>query len=1262
MNELWTLTWEAGPDAGGRAVVGPGTHLVGKAQGAAVRCDDAALEPHHALIEVLPDRAELRQLTGRIPVRVDGGAVAGPTVLGSGARVEVGHSVLSVHRGDLTAPGHGAEPANITTTRQGKVVVRRPRSAPVWEPDPVSPSVSRSTAGTGGGGVVPALVAFAGSGLLAALLHQPMFLVFGAIGAMVAIGTWGGQRCSLIRRRRRDAAEAVADIERFEREVDDQRRAFVGHHLAVDSTAVSARQAIEMRTDELWARRAAHPDAFAVSIGSGSVVWSPRLEADLHAGLNTTAVLPDLPVIADLGPGARLALRGNLDRTVAVVRAILVQLAANCGPADVRFVVVTHESARWRWLEMLPHATTASGLAAVVAEADLLETVAEFDAAAHLHLVVITDSAELLAARTSPLRRVVTTERSVALVVSVEEGGGVPHVCSSLLDLGGPMRARWHADAALASLPVEVRCAGISERSGRRLVLALAGLVDPEDPLVAGGTIPRDVSILSLLPSCEPAAIAAAWVANGSDPAPRTVIGVAADGVVDVDLVRDGPHALVAGTTGAGKSELLRSMVAGLAAASSPDHLTFVLIDYKGGSTFDACARLPHVVGVVTDLDDHLAARALRCLRAELRRREQLLRGAGAADLPAYRRLAPHEVLPRLVVVIDEFAALVTEQPAFLHSLVGIAQRGRSLGVHLILATQRPNGVVSDDIRANTNLRLALRLHDAAEAVDIVGDRAPAAIPRGMPGRAVMRLGPDEMLSFQTAHCTSGSSSSGSELDGLVDAVIAAAGLVGSRPPRSPWPPPLPAVLPLDRDAVAHGIVGSVDDPDAQRTVPLRWHRGDGNLLMVGAAGSGLTSALTLLGMSALSDGSGSHVYVIDGRGDPALAALSRSPSCAAVVGVHEQERLMRVVNRLGAEVERRMIDPQSGGTPTVVLIDGLDSIRNALDDLDTAAESEMLDTVLAFGSAHGVVVVGTTDRAGAIPSMMLARFPQRWAFHLTDPIDAVSLGVAAADVPGPRPGRVIVAASGLEAQLMFGEVVVPACIDGAVPPPVECLPASIDAADLPRGIGTGEGTLLPIGVRFGDGRACTVDVPDGEHLLIVGPPRSGRSTAMLRLVQAWRQAHRDGWWRVVAPRRSVFDEHRHRSLAEIIGDVPGDGKVLIAIDDAELVDDVGGALAALAATRRHGLTIVAAGKPDSLRQSYGHWTGVVRRSRLGVVMTASSDLDGDLLGAMLPRRTPIPPRPGLVWLVSDGQVTLAQLAVDDPVVLPTIPQWETAV
>jgi S-DNA-T family DNA segregation ATPase FtsK/SpoIIIE len=1255
MTDVWTLSWIAGPDAGGTTVLGRGSHVIGRAPGAAVRCDDSALEMHHVLIEISAQRVTVRQLTGRVPVRFDGEPLVGSLAIDAAVAAEIGHSILSVCPGDLTAPAQHAGLANITAAPAGQIVIRCPRVVSTWSPEPLVSPTERVMPGESTGGLLPALLALGGSGLLALLMHQPLFLVFGAIGAVAAFGTWGGQRVNVLRRRNRDGHAHALEVERFAEAVAAQRLGYCEHHHANTATPVSARRAIERRTAELWARRGTHADGFEVSIGLGNVPWSPVLVDSAHrrgrpngADLDATVMLPDLSLPIAIGAAGRLAVRGDADRTSAVIRSIVIQLAADCGPADVRFIIVTNDPTRWRWVHSLPHAVTASGAVAVLVESELLDCVAESDVVPHPHLVVITDAPELLAARTSPLRRVVNSDRSTALIVSVSGEGGVPHVCSSLLDVCGPVYARWHAEAALSSLPVQARWFGISERSAALLVDRLGGLVDPEDPLRGAGIVPRDVTMLSLMPPLEPAGIAAAWAAGGADPPPRTVIGVAADGVVDIDLVRDGPHALLAGTTGAGKSELLRGLVAGLALGSSPDHLTFVLVDYKGGSTFDACADLPHVVGVVTDLDEHLANRALRSLHAELRRREQLLRGVGAADLSAYRRGGAPDVLPRLVVVIDEFATLVSEQPDFLHALVGIAQRGRSLGVHLILATQRPSGVISDDIRANTNLRLALRLHDAADALDVVGDRSPAAIPRGLVGRAVMRLGPEEVLTFQTAHCMAPTGNAGTELDSLVAAVRAAVVLSGVGAAAAPWLPPLPTQVPADRASIARGIVGLIDDPDAQRTLPLRWSDADGHLLIVGAAGSGVTSALVLLGTATVSCRSRCHLYVIDGRGDPALSVLGRSPWCAGVVRLHERERLIRLITRLGDEVDRRIADPNSARHPIVVLVDGFDIVRKSLDELETAAAFAMLETIIELGASQGVVVVCAFDRATAIPSTVLARCAARWIFHLTDPLDAAGLGVVAADVPRPQPGRIVVAATGLEAQLMVAVAPPSTAVDGAVPAPIDCLPAEISAIDLPPIESCGGDTLLPIGLRFDDGATCAIHVPDGEHLLIIGPARSGRSTALHRIVEAWRAAHPDGWWMVVAPRRSVFGAHnRHRALADFVDSVPCDGNVLIAIDDAELVDDVGGVMAALAASRRPGLLIVAAGKPDSLRHSYGHWTGVVRRSRLGIVTTAANDLDGDLLCAALPRRAPIAPRPGLVWVISDGLVVLAQVAVD---------------
>ena len=160
-------------------------------------------------------------------------------------------------------------------------------------------------------------------------------------------------------------------------------------------------------------------------------------------------------------------------------------------------------------------------------------------------------------------------------------------------------------------------------------------------------------------------------------------------------------------------------MIASLAVGNRPDEMNFVLVDYKGGAAFKDCNLLPHTVGMVTDLDGHLTTRALESLgrRAAPPRAPAGRRGRqGHRGLPRRRRRPSDAPMPRLLIVIDEFAALVAELPDFVTGLVDIARRGRSLGVHLILATQRPAGVVSAEIKSNTNLRIALRVTDAGDS------------------------------------------------------------------------------------------------------------------------------------------------------------------------------------------------------------------------------------------------------------------------------------------------------------------------------------------------------------------------------------------------------------------------------------------------------------------------------------------------------------------------------------------------------------------
>ncbi len=300
--------------------------------------------------------------------------------------------------------------------------------------------------------------------------------------------------------------------------------------------------------------------------------------------------------------------------------------------------------------------------------------------------------------------------------------------------------------------PATLRPDGVALEECEPVARALAPLRAPS----GDDSVPATVSLRSVLATPalldDDAAVLARWAGSRTRPGSlRAPIGATGGGVVDIDLCSDGPHGLVAGTTGSGKSELLRTLVVSLALHHPPDRLTFLLVDYKGGAAFRGISELPPVVGLVTDLGPAEARRALVSLRAEVRRRERVVASAGVTDMVD---VPGPDASPALLVVVDEFATLAAELPDLLDGLLDVAQRGRSLGVHLLLATQRPGGVVTDAIRANLSLRLALRVADEEDSRDVIDGVDAAHLPAEHPGRAVLRLGPGRRSTLQVASTT----------------------------------------------------------------------------------------------------------------------------------------------------------------------------------------------------------------------------------------------------------------------------------------------------------------------------------------------------------------------------------------------------------------------------------------------------------------------------------------------------------------------------
>jgi DNA segregation ATPase FtsK/SpoIIIE, S-DNA-T family len=304
-----------------------------------------------------------------------------------------------------------------------------------------------------------------------------------------------------------------------------------------------------------------------------------------------------------------------------------------------------------------------------------------------------------------------------------------------------------------------------------------------------------------------------------------------------LDLVASGPHAVVTGMTGSGKTEFLTTWLVAMAACYRPDELSVLVIDFKGGAGFASLARLPHVVGVVTDLDHLEAHRAVNSLQAEVRFRERVLAGASVGDMT---ELGPG-VLSRLVVVVDEYRAVLEAFPEFLTSFIDLASRGRALGIHLILSSQRVGGSLGDALLSNCALRVGFRVSQKQDSLALLGSDDAFVLPH-IPGRAMIAGTSLSLREFQSARVSS------SDLEEVQER---ASSWLEEHPHfqlRPVWLPPLPASIPAaltPKTIPGVAWLGLADLPEHQVQSWLNYTPSrEGNLLVTGPARSGVSSAL----------------------------------------------------------------------------------------------------------------------------------------------------------------------------------------------------------------------------------------------------------------------------------------------------------------------------------------------------------------------------------------------------------------------------------
>ncbi|MER5222155.1 FtsK/SpoIIIE domain-containing protein [Streptomyces flaveus] len=1095
----YEVTVSGGAGAGRVARLSAGASTIGSAPTATLCVEDPYLAQMAARVTVdVKGRVEIAPCDGA-ELTLDDEPVSGTQEWQPGVLLKSGESLFSLSE-------VGEPDAHLSPAGAGGLAYNRPPrlTSPRAKPRLVVPAPPTKDEAQRFQLLSAVLPLFFGVGMYF-VTKMIYMLLFCLLSPIMIVGQWVSDRRhgkkkyrAAMKEYKKAKADHEAEVERLsERDQRRRREAFPDPgQLLLFATGPRRR---------LWERRITDPDAMHLRVGFSDL----RAEIDLANARTASADAdePEPPVVTNVPltlPFAELGvvgIAGDRPRAVASTRWMAAQAAVLHSPRDLSLVVLssaTDAAQNWSWAQWLPHTSPQQGQNCVAlmgtdAEsisrrvAELLAELTRRQAAAKENgglnvlrpdpqVLLILDGARLL--RRVPgvpqLLQEGPAHGIFALCVDEDERL-LPEECRTAICWTPESASRVHLRGYGYEAAGDVLADQVSIAWCERIARALAPVVDVSRD-DADSALPTAARLLELLEMPNPtgADIASIWQRGGATTA--APIGLAADGPFVLDIRRDGPHALIAGTTGAGKSELLQTIIASLAVGNTPDSLNFVLIDYKGGSAFQDCARLPHTVGMVSDLDAHLTERALASLAAELKRREEILFEAETKDIEDYndaRRLRPElEPMPRLMLVIDEFASLVAELPDFIAGLVDIARRGRSLGVHLMLATQRPAGVVSADIRANTNLRIALRVTNGEESRDVIDAPDSGNISKATPGRCYVRSGAQSLIGVQSARIGGrrpgldtapqvtlslldwvayghppprGTQEAGgddgtmvTDLAVLVEAISAGAQQLGCATPRSPWLPPIPSqvvtselpALPAagpSADTVRPVAFGLTDLPAQQARAALALDLADGEHLMIaGGPRSGRSTALrTIAGVLAQNCAPNDvHIYGID-CGANALLPLTSLPHCGAVVTRDQTARVDRLLGRLLAEVTRRQMllaekgqssaaeqraaaEPEDRLPWMVVLVDGWDAFRLAFENYDYGRLVESAKRLFREGAAVGVKVVLATDRSGLMGEIA-SSFAERLVLRLADPQDYSFAGITPKDVPKEVPsGRAL--------------------------------------------------------------------------------------------------------------------------------------------------------------------------------------------------------------------------------------------------------------
>ena len=959
---------------------------------------------------------------------------------------------------------------------------------------------------------------------------NPLFLLVGGVLLLVAL--IGGlavtlsQRGNAVRQRRVQRERYLDFLERLRAAMRTKGRAVRATAAVLDPEPAAL---LELVRDpaRLWERRRQHDDFLSVRIGEGDLAWFPMsvpddpdpvqpfdpiMVSEAQSVVDHLSTVRGMPITVDLDRAGSVAVLGDRESALRVARSMILQLAALHSPDDVHIAAAFPESAAadWKGVDLLPHAVVDSLFDGPVPARRVAPS------ASSLLSVIGGELGDRAQEAATTKRSIGTTARTDGsrLVVFVDDWGHVassipvPDADLSLTDLGVTtvhlLSDRLHepSDVTLR-ITVEgeeavVTDARVEDDGQVRVQRAVIDTTTPQlFEAVARTLTPlrlslsrqdevdsaRSISVTELLGIDDVTTLtpATAWTPRSPRDFLRVPIGLDDFGApVLLDLKESaqlgmGPHGICIGATGSGKSELLRTLVLGLALSHPPEDLSMVLVDYKGGAAFAPFQGLPHVAGLIDNLADdaQLTERARVSIQGEVVRRQEQLRDAGgAASISHYREMRAERPelppMPHLFVVIDEFGELLTAEPEFVDLLLTIGRIGRSIGVHLLLSSQRIEAGKLRGLDTYLSYRIGLRTFSEAES-SIVLDRPDAFHLPAVPGYGFLKVDTSVYRRFRAGFVSgplpseaaralstedvrpvplllptyngiaSSDDDQGEEelsrpdvgravIDEAVDRLMAGGSAVDPV-----WLPPLPDRLALSRvvgEPGAGGLrvpVGLLDDPVRQRQDPwlLDLSRAGGHVAVIGAPQTGRSTFLrTVVASLALTHTPREvTVYGMDLTGG-GLARIEGFPHVGGVATRASKDRLLRLLEELAAMLvvrERVFRDHgidslamlrrlhAAGEVPELISADVVLVVDGTGALRNDFAELETpFGDLLQRGGGYGLHVVLGMTRWNELRMAQQPLVGTRVELRLNDPADSVIGRKLAQTIRSDQPGRAL--------------------------------------------------------------------------------------------------------------------------------------------------------------------------------------------------------------------------------------------------------------